>query len=685
MVQYEYSDVKLRAGKTWVSGLLKVSDGNGEEELRLSFTPTDSTETQHGFTATRSELMDEKLGNNISEYFVQVLRSVTGRSKPKKCIFNFGARQNAARTVVTELNQAAMAARSGAQTPTSMPGGSAAGGSPAHASEGAEYFEKYGRPKDLNAALADIEDDPDVSAQTNLARRQLLEVSPDLLDVYLATVPDVMTAKEFWEARESQVTEEQRAVMQSRGLSTGLTADVEPTAVSQDEITYVLTPEVIKRIFLEHRRVHRLYQEKVQSSKEYTEERFWHLYFFSKYHPPMWKIGPEMLASDDVQAAITLFGDFNDDDDDAREEGATKKHSLSLDNRGNHPHDLPQVAPSVDLLETLNDSARGTASELAAVGMAERAGFGIVQRDPAEPEKEAKTRRKLQRLGRKVTIEDVKRLDALPAESGPLMSRYNRHAQTVLPDEESEGHRLRAAKRIRRMEESERQADILRDLEEAGGIRHGPQPVPLELNAQSNAYLAVGGGGQQIRHATSKPETDSGAGEGSAEPVNATVGNWTAGELRSLLPKSQVALDVLQHVIGSHNERRGDENFTELSQLPDHEELLRVFRACNEIRRQFWTSFQELVKHRDPRAQSGLLRRVKTIVEKLGIIQERNEEFRNYTRGQGNRGVAMLLLQIRDQLQRALDTWRKYDTKVLAKLPPTSAATPPAASAPVAT
>mmetsp|Transcript_2263 Transcript_2263/g.5224 ORF Transcript_2263/g.5224 Transcript_2263/m.5224 type:complete len:665 (-) Transcript_2263:213-2207(-) len=662
MPSYEYSDVKLRVGKVWVSGSLSVTSGVGET-LRLVFKPTDSTEAHHGFSATRKELIDEKLGNNMSEYFIQVLRIVPGRNKPKKCTFNFGARQNAALTVRNELTKAAtttsqQTSAGGVQNQSSGgPGMSVNTGS---SQPSGEYFEKYGRP--LDPSSVDIEDDPDATPQTNLARRQLLETNPDLLAVYMSTVPALMTVKEFWEAREDQVQEEKRSVMQFRGLSTGLTADVEPAAVSRDEINYVLTPEVIKRIFLEHRRVHRLYQEKVQRTKEFSEERFWHLYFFSRYHPPMWKIGPEMLASDDVQAAISLFGDFDDEED---MEDLGKKHIITFDNHGNHPHDVPPVAPNVDLLQTLNDNPRGAANELAAVGMADRAGFGIAQRDPGEEEREAKHRRKLQRLGRKVTIDDVKRLDSLPVESGPLMSRYNRHAKTVLPDEESEGHRLRAAKRIRRMKESEKKADTFHDLEEAGGIRRGPQPVPLQLNEQLSAYIAVGGA------AVAKPPAAqaSPAQEIASDVIvpSANILEWNSGDLRNVLPKSSVAVDVLRHVLGSNNERGADENVTEVSQLTDHNELLRVFRACNEIRRQFWTSFQELVKHRDPRAQSALLRRVQSIVEKLKLIQQRNEDFRNYARENSNSTVAMFLLQIRDQLQRAIDTWHKYETKVLNK------------------
>jgi len=639
---FEYEGVGFRVKKAWVQGSFRVEQ-TAARGVVVRFEPSDATESQlHGMELSGAQVENFKVGTNGPDSFLKL--EIKGKKKAP--LFNFGTRKQAVDTVVSVLQmrqQSDLEMKSGnddaqvGETSGDLQNPSG----PVMNDNG--YYRKYA-PN--NQEL--FEWDPAASKEENEMRRELLEVDDELAEVYKATVNyGILTVQDFWSARKERLEEEAATRNQPRGLSSGLTADVQVTSTNQNEMNYQLTTEVIKRIFLEFPTVHRLYLDKVKTNEELTEERFWELYMRSRYHLPNRNLTEEMKLSADVQEAIRLFGDFDDDGDVEKE----KKVKFTLDNKGNHPK--VTVDPNIDLLTTLNDNPRGTPGTLAGVGMADWAGFGVANRDPAEADRDKKIRLKLQKLGRSATKRDVETLQSKPVASDPLLSRYNKHGEMVLPDEDDPAFKDRVQKRIERViRESQTSSDS--SLLEGDDSGKRPRPVPFNFDLV-NGFSAIGGATRD----TAESKTSSSFSQPSTAEV--TLKMFLANPLSRAFPSAEDASKMSNYILSSFNHAHLEKESVEA--LPDGQEFLRVHRACKEVRKRFWTNFQQVIEDRKhiPIVRA-LHKRIDICIEKIQTIISRINDFREYCLQKGNGQISLMLLQVRRELEKVLSTWNKYET-----------------------
>uniref|UniRef100_A0A7S2WCX7 BSD domain-containing protein n=1 Tax=Mucochytrium quahogii TaxID=96639 RepID=A0A7S2WCX7_9STRA len=625
---FEYVNVGLFREKQFILGTLTISLGS--PGLNLSYVPNEVAFARHKLQASHQLLDKIGKGEKGGNFFLRMEINFAGE-RPRKCVFNFFKREQARTKVFTLITEAQNpVTESPANTPTAT--------APSVTLSNNDYFEKYRRPEANDDAAFELgKYEVNVSQGELLARQALLDSDQDLFELYKSVVvTGVMSANDFWLARVHQIAEEKEELTQTRGLSSGLTADVHASTANQGNIRYELTPEHMTRIFLEQPRVHRIYEQKVPH--ELSQLDFWKLYFQSKYFHQDREVSEEFKASEEGRAAAKVFGDFDNDDDYDDDERVK-----SLENRGSRPKGI-LVDPEVDLLYNLTDEPVGPANVLAGVGMADRAGFGIVDRDPAEAEKDRACREKLRKLGRKAKLSDVKRLQAKPLESGPIMSRYNRHAKLVLPDERDPRTKR---KRVSRMIDNERDAEVLHDLEEAAGISNLPSVIPLDLDDRS-AYLAIGGA-QTLKDGPNKATSNR----------TTNLEEWGPTKLRDIMPDSKTAINILDQLTCGTSTEAGDGN-ERVENVKDNDELLRIFRASNEVRRHFWARFPPKVRSSENLETQQRVVQLQKIIDKLKECEIRVNAFRTYARDDGNRTLAHLLLDVKDQINKCTSDWDKF-------------------------
>jgi hypothetical protein len=670
--KYQFADVGLRVKGEWVKGRLSLERTGASAPFSLGFQPNDVAQEEHGLSLSQLELLSVNHGaNNEGEQFLKLSLPGKREGKTKDVLFNFGNRLAAVATVQAALTSAV--ANSSSPVPGQASSSSASSSASSQEGGNSGYFAKYRASETASAATADSLSVGGASALERDARKTLLQLDDELFELYRAVVlSGLLGEEEFWAAREGQVAEERAQLRQGRGLSSGLTADVHAVKTSQDNIHFELSAEQMNRIFLDHPRVQRLHQERVGSG-EMAEVEFWKLYLSSKYFNAGRVTTAEFRASANALEAAAVFGDYGED-----EEEDLSGRVASLYQRGSRAKGV-HVDPAVDLLTSLNDDPHGSATALAGVGMAARASFGIVERDPGEAVKDKAIREKIVRLGRKLTIEDVHKMDSRPAEgeAGPLLSSFNRHALLVLPDEVGPQMARRHEKRIKRAEEHEREAEVLQDLGEDLGGKARPVSgiVPLELKGQS-AYLAVGGApgaATPSPAATPAPAHASSAPPLPRTPAPGSLAHWAPSKLHRTMPAAAVALRVLTGlandaaVLGGGGGSSSGGAAAAATRMPDrveeiadHQELLMLFRASNELRKHFWTLFPPPIRVKEPLETQSAWLRAEDLAAKLHNCLERMDEFRAYALSQGNQPLAYLVLDLKEQLDKAVRDWAKF-------------------------
>mmetsp|Transcript_9501 Transcript_9501/g.16641 ORF Transcript_9501/g.16641 Transcript_9501/m.16641 type:complete len:666 (-) Transcript_9501:185-2182(-) len=649
---FRYANVSVKYRKEWRSGTLTLERASSSSPFVVQFEPDQLAYQAVAFTAPASEL-DFQCGAKDGEHFLRFIdvNGTLGWKKPKS--FNFGNREHAVATVVKNLQTPVMnsgmdldpsqAAHSQPGQPSQSSQSSIPGHDASQSAGSSEYFSKYHPNGVKNDEL------PDPGGSTPIereARLSILERDDEVRELFKAVVTgNLMTAEEFWQARSNIVNEEKMELGQVRGLSSGLTADIRANRTSQDGKSFEITQETIHRIFLDQPRVQRLHKAQVGGNLM-TEAEFWTLYLSSRYFYQGQDVTPEFRASPQAQAAIKIFGDFDDDDEDDDDDEELRTRSLN-----DHASRLNALAvdPNVDLLTSLRDEPHGNPTTLAGVGLAAHASFGITDRDPSEAAKDKKNRERVKKLGRKVTMEDVEKLESKPLSANPLMSRYNKHSVLALPEEKGERYARRVKNRLERMTIDDREADILVDLAHADKPVE-PPVVPLNLSGKS-AYAAVGGKSASGTASTSLPRV---------KRERGGVENWNPSLLVSALPPGPTALKVLHQITGHNNGGENAHRTTRLEEVKDHEELLRIFRASNEVRRQFWAQFPPTLSNTIPLEEQPDYRRMEQVVSKLVECTQQVNDFKRYALDTSNLVLVNLLKDVKSQLDQSTSSWGKF-------------------------
>ncbi len=488
------------------------------------------------------------------------------------------------------------------------------------------------------------------SVVTEDPRLAFIQDDIEALELYNSIVLEgVLSPDEFWEAREHELRDARATLDQRHGLSTGLTANVHTKKTSQVAQQVELSDEQIDRIFLAYPKVDALYREKVLLSKELSPQEFWILYFYSKYNPENHLHGPDFQTKDKVIEASQIFGYWDEEEDDD-----IVPRVKSLNEHGSYAG--VRVDNSVNLLMTLSDNPHGTQNELAGIGMANRSSYGIAQRDAfAEKTKDEKTKKALHKLGRKVRREDLDRLMDETLQSSRLFSHYNQHGSTVLPDET--GNSQKIEKRLRRLEEEEKLTSALADISDVKEIKNNLKPV--HLNVHVNSYMFVGG----------KEKEEDGNGESFLPQIKSEysdLSKWIPNEstLMNVMPNSETSKTVLSRVIGMQKKGFAVDLgmcATSLDDVSDSDELLRLTRSCNELRRHFWKNFPpHILATDDFRRQDSFIYLAKIVV-KLDQFEERVRAFRAYARNSSNKILANLLHDLLEQIKKSTDNRKRSD------------------------
>jgi len=206
--------------------------------------------------------------------------------------------------------------------------------------------------------------------------------------------------------------------------------------------------------------------------------------------------------------------------------------------------------------------------------------------------------------------------------------------------------------------ESERSADVLEDLEPAD---RGTQAAPIALDlAGQSAYMAVGGN----KAGTSVPSSETPAVKAEVESLR----SWTPSNLSDVLPNSHTAMRVLEQLVGQGGSAAQQaERVDQIEDIVDYQELMRVFRASNELRRQFWVSLPPQLRAKEPLETQPAWIRLEKLAKRIAECEERVRAFRVHARNQSNLPLATLLLDILEQLSKASDSWQKYKELQLKK------------------
>ena len=612
-MQYTYTGVLRKRKKEWISGTFIY--GSNDKHAAIDFQPSEDANRKYGARILLSDVTDVLTAKGTDGQGALVKVSYNEDGMAKNIVFHFKqSSEEACKKIAVMLR--------GTPTPATP-----IASSPAPIDDHQhDYFKEY-----PDKPFEYLHEDS-VSEREREVRNQLLDTDPALRSVYEATVvTGIRSASDFWNTRQDIIKESVVSSFQIQGMETNNTSDLRNTG-KNNEHTYQFTSEKVNRIFIEYPKVHRLFNENVPHKMD--GNKFWLLYIHSKNYLPnfMHKTPNELAAyfeTTQVQEACALFGSYFEDT--LEESHAYDRIRLtSLESKASRATGL-EVDPQIDILANLNDSTfGGTSSELAAVGMPYRYGFGIAQREPLEVKKRDSIVRNLRSQGRKATADSYQKLQAKPVESAPLISSYNRHADIILYDERN--HHQRKVERIKRSIENEKEAEVLVELNEAGGIRSHPSVIELGVTENSTLPPRV-----EEQKLTLKREK-------STDFSICSIGNvW---------PSKQVALQVMGQIMNVDNVGNTLGSL-DLDKLPDSKELLKLFDASNELRSSFYRCFPPLNK-------AHIIQVLQDIVDTLKKLENRTRSFREYVRQSGNKMVADLLLDISEQIDKAIKDWEKW-------------------------
>jgi len=270
--------------------------------------------------------------------------------------------------------------------------------------------------------------------------------------------------------------------------------------------------------------------------------------------------------------------------------GNDKKEVSRVNRNGNQIID-----PGVDLITTMYDNPHGTQTQLAAIGRSDNAGFGLVERDPDLAEKDKLIRDQLKRKiarGGAITRETIEHLVVQPLRSGPVLSRYNRHAELVL-DVGIQETEENVHSRVERAKEMERAAAIIPDLDPDLRTQ---SPVELRISDKSSFM-------QPLAVPPQSSAQDKGEAKVSHHPddldeAERPLKEWKLAK-ESVLPSNECALTSLkrfeksismdeQETIDAKKVRKAKALKLADIDVAAREKILKLFHTCNEFRRHFW-------------------------------------------------------------------------------------------------
>lgn len=177
--------------------------------------------------------------------------------------------------------------------------------------------------------------------------------------------------------------------------------------------------------------------------------------------------------------------------------------------------------------------------------------------------------------------------------SGPVLSRYNRHAELVL-DVGIQETEENVSSRVERAKEMEKSASVIPDLDPSLNVK---KPVELQISDKSQFMQPL-----VAQTATEQAKQDSTERnvETQKSEIRRPLGDWKLAK-ENVIPTNECAVTTLKYIgeLISNEERniidkkKADKaKNLKLSDIDAEarEKILKLFHACNEFRRHFWAT-----------------------------------------------------------------------------------------------
>lgn len=217
-------------------------------------------------------------------------------------------------------------------------------------------------------------------------------------------------------------------------------------------------------------------------------------------------------------------------------------------------------------------------------------------------------------------------------------------------------------RRLDRVKQNEKDAEIFNDLAEYGEFSNKKHVIALDINYDKYHI-------ENDNKKFSNISTESTVNTNDIkvnEEFCSSLKEWTPRNvtLQNAIPKSTLAISVIEKVIGvkvnGMEAKRTRMHVESLEDVVDYQELLRVTRISNEIRRNFWLNFPPVLKLNKPLHEQKQFNDFQGIIKKLNDLETRVRDFRDYAKNSSNGILSNLLQDTMEQISKATGDWEKW-------------------------